>query len=252
MGTLLYYVDESYDSNSGNCFVLSAMGIPAARWKDSFDAMLAQRRDFAQRYNMRVSKEIHSTDFFAGRGQYSTQGVIPKALRVDIGRQIFRLLATLSDAEIINVCLPRANMPSMFSCVEEWALNRLATRIHRSSAARQGEAIMIFDDGKETYISKWTRKIRRYNPQRSKYGTWDNGQGTVNYPTDRIIEDAIFKSSSASFFIQAADMIAYSLLRREEPLPRLEQHRFSELFTVLRPIINTRAHYQDPFGIVRR
>jgi uncharacterized protein DUF3800 len=75
-----------------------------------------------------------------------------------------------------------------------------------------------------------------------------------NIPVERVIEDPVFKQSHQSYFIQLADCVAFSLLKREvAPTPLVKKYGIHRMFerhvaaVCLRP-----ASPKDPLGIVRK
>ncbi len=91
-----------------------------------------------------------------------------------------------------------------------------------------------------------------FNPIPSAYGVWaDTGDRFRNIPITRIIEDPFFKDSSQSYFLQLADFVAYSLLRRERPLPTKNKYGLNTAFPILQPILVTEANQRDAEGIIR-
>ena len=60
----------------------------------------------------------------------------------------------------------------------------------------KSNALIVHDEGKD-----YTSLIRRmgvYNPIRSKYNCWPDGEEFRNFPTDRILEDIFFRKSHKS------------------------------------------------------
>lgn len=94
--------------------------------------------------------------------------------------------------------------------------------------------------------------MRRYNPIPSRFGRWGtDGTTTRNIPTERIVEDPVFKRSERSYFIQAADFVAYALLRRERPMGPTQRYEASDAFEGVTPILVREASLRDPEGIIR-
>ena len=118
-------------------------------------------------------------------------------------------------------------------------------------AAINDQAFILCDKGKESEYTRLARKMSTFNPIPSAYGNWDSGKAIKNIPTDRIIEDIIFKDSKSSYFIQLADFCAYALLRRERPIPSKAKYGLDRAFDRLGPILNREACKSDPDGIVR-
>ena len=131
------------------------------------------------------------------------------------------------------------------------AFDRLLNRINRTMLARNSHAHLICDQGKEDQYTRLVRKMRVFNPIPSKFGTWADGKGSKNIPIERIIEDPQFKSSAKSYFIQQADFIAFSLLRREKPTPRIKRYGLHKTFDQLDECLETVCNPRDPKGVIR-
>ena len=67
---------------------------------------------------------------------------------------------------------------------------------------------------------------------------------------NRILDDPVPRNSTHSYFIQAADMIAYALARRDYPRALLSGHGFDDCFNKLDPILLKAASGYDRQGIV--
>ena len=111
-----------------------------------------------------------------------------------------------------------------------------------AGAADDAFAMVICDEGK-TY-DDLLNKLRERNYIRFI-------DTTVDAPLRRLVEDIVYRKSHASFMIQAADACVYTLFRREDPLPRLEDAGFAAAFEVLEPILFRGASRTDPHGIIR-
>jgi len=134
------------------------------------------------------------------------------------------------------------------------AFERLLNRINRTMENWGSYALLICDAGKENIYTQMVRKMGVYNPIPSKLGAWtETGDRVKNIPITRIIEDPIFKDSQKSYFIQLVDFCAFSLLRREHPLPAQQKYGLNKLFTILSDsdILVREASRNDPEGIIR-
>ena len=88
--------------------------------------------------------------------------------------------------------------------------------------------------------------MRIYNPVPSHYG------GTRNIPTDNILEDPFLRDSKHSYFIQAVDVIAHALYRKEYVKGSLRKYGVNKLLDTSKPILLKEASNNDPLGIVRK
>lgn len=196
------------------------------------------RRKLKASDGMFVTKEFHATDFVAGRGCVGT-AVVTKARRCEIFRETLSSVASISKIRILNAIASRTSERQVFE--------RLVNRINRTMAEWKSHALIIHDQGKD-----YTQLIRRmgvYNPIQSQFGTWPDGSPTKNIPTDRIIEDIVFRDSKESVLIQLADFCAYSLFRSEVLLASKEKYGLSTMFSQLHDVCISAAFKKDPRGL---
>ncbi len=191
---------------------------------------------------MFVTKELHATDFVAGRGRISPT-VVTKARRVELFKQTLTVIASFPKVRLMNAFCSRANERAVFE--------RLVNRINRTMKEWKSHALIFHDEGKD--YSGLIRRMAIYNPILSQYGAWDDGKAYRNIPIDRVLEDIVYRDSKESPFIQAADFCAFALFRSEIPLASKAKYELERSFDILEPIRVTTAYAKDPrgLGIVR-
>jgi hypothetical protein len=115
----------------------------------------------------------------------------------------------------------------------------------------KSRALIVHDEGKD--FTPLLRRMGIYNPVQSRYGAWENGQATKNIPTERIIEDIVFRKSHKSDLIQMADFCAYALLRSEYPIPSKTKYGLDKSFDAMAATCIVEAYQGDPrrLGIIR-
>ena len=229
----LVYIDDSKDEASC-CF--SAIIIPAVRWSDALNHLIAFRRSIKDSHGVYVRIELHATDWLGGRGNIAPTTVM-RSERAVLFRKALEQIALIPECAIINAHGPRRQESVLFE--------RLCNRVQRNMAARNSHAILISDEGKN--FDGLVRKLRRHNPIQGRYGR------LLDRPLDRIIEDIVYRKSDRSLFIQAADFCAFSLLRFEAPTPKIERMGLANAFLSLERVLEKRAYGADPrrLGIVR-
>lgn len=233
----LIYIDDSKDQST-SCF--SALSIADRDWNPAFDDIKSFRRSLKTSDGILLRKELHATDFVAGRGRISDR-IVTKYRRSQIFAEALGFVARLPGIQIFNACVKKSDEDRAF----EWLLNRINTNLSKS-----GEFGIIFcDEGKD--YTKLLRKMRVYNPIPSGFGRWPGGQSSRNIAIDRILEDIVYKDSASSYFIQLADFCAFALLRREAPLESRTKYGIDKAFDLLKPVLVTQANRRDPDGIVR-
>lgn len=234
----LVYIDDSKDEE---LCIFSALAVSAALWQDAFQQVRSFRRELKKSDGIFVYKELHAWKFVSGRGRIADR-VVPKGRRCQLFKEALKLVAGLPGVRLFNASFPRKDDERAF----EWLLNR----INRTMEAWDSYTVLICDRGKD--YTRLKRRMSVYNPISSRYGYWDEtGTITKNIPIDRIIEDPFFKDSEQSYFIQLADCCAYSLLRRERPIPSKTKYGLDKAFELLSPILVKEACRYDPEGIIR-
>lgn len=231
------YVDDSGDADV-SCF--SALIIPADQWRSSLEHLMGVRRIMAASDGIYIAKEIHSTDWLAGKGRVAKKPV-QKQDRARLYDAFLAGIALLPSAQLINTCVPRKEKDRAF----EWMLNRIQTNMRKAGS----ECIIFCDEGKSYDHIK--RRIGVHNYISSRFGDWGDGAGAKNIKADRILEDIVYRKSEKSIFIQAADACAYALLRRERPLPSKNELGLDQSFYILERIMVKSAFRADPYGIIR-
>ena len=241
----IFYLDESYDSS---VFVLSALRVKSDRFRETFELTKDFRRSLNKRFGLYVSKELHATEFVSGRGKYGPKD-ISKFQRAKIFEEVLYFISCLPDIEVINV---RIAVPGCPVDPHLRAFERLVNRIEKSLGEHNTEGLLILDQGKEAVLRRTARQMTAINFVPSKFGAWEDGRRSKNMPVSRIIEDPLFKTSQSSYFLQFADAIAFSLLKKEvQPTPHIAKYGLNQMFDLLKPILCLKASAGDPFGVVR-
>ncbi|MBS1823569.1 MAG: DUF3800 domain-containing protein [Acidobacteria bacterium] len=236
---MFVYIDDSGDERS-RCF--SALILHESAWKQSQAEIKRFRRSLKASDGMFVTKELHATEFVAGRGRVGTE-IVSKGRRCEIFRETLALIASLPNLHLMNAISSRANERVIFE--------RLINRINVAMSQWRSNAIIFHDEGKD--YTKLVRRMCVYNPIRSKFGAWPGGSPIKNIPLDRILEDIVYRDSKQSSFIQMADFCAYALFRSEFPLASKTKYGLDQAFSILQPRCVKGAFQKDPrqLGIIR-
>ena len=277
--TRIYYIDESYDSSK---YCLIALGLTAATWRAAFEAVKQYRASLKQSDGVLFRTEIHARDLTTGRGTLGPL-TVGKWRRSRIFFELLQVTAALPDVHLLNVCLDRAGRADpQFDAWDRLLnrLNRLAEGRNRQENAvrrkllaevKQGvkpstyaglerrlipysaHALFMADQGHEQEIVRLRRKLSVFNMIPSKFGSWGDA-ASKNVPLTHLVEDALFRDSAHSYFIQLADCVAFALLKRETaPTPHVLRYNLHKAFdTHLAAICMRQASAGDPLGIVRK
>lgn len=217
----LIYIDESYDDTH---YAYSAIFVPIEEWNNIFQKVLLWRKGLHQNHGIDVNGEIHSTEFVGGRGQPITNR--DKNYRAKLFNSFLEMIEGLPSIKIINgITGNKLHHETLFKYI--------VTRINTNLKYENALGVLICDEGNENKLVSMVRSLKKENQIWSAYS-----YGThLSCPLDRIVEDPLFKTSKSSYFIQLADMVAFSLLRNEKPiigktLPEVQQ-AFEHLDNVL-------------------
>jgi hypothetical protein len=94
----IIYVDDSRDED---LCVFSALSVPAATWRQAFEAVRNFRRQLKQSDGIYVYKELHAWKFISGRGRVGER-IVPKARRRAIFFESLGLTASLPGVRLYN------------------------------------------------------------------------------------------------------------------------------------------------------
>jgi len=241
----IFYLDASADRSR---FILSALRLTSACWRQAFDQTKEFRRLLKGKYGVYIKKELHATELVAGRGKYGPKP-ISKYARSQILKESLDFVVTLPECEILNVCIVVPGCP-----VDPYirAFERMLNRIQANLVDNQTQGLVILDEGKEGMIRTLARQMAAFNWIPSKFGGWASGDARKNIKTLRVVEDPVFRSSQSSYFLQFADLIAFTLLKREvPPTPLVGKYGLHTFFTLLRPRLCLKVSPDDPDGIER-
>ena len=236
-----FYFDES--GTPGKSKLYSAIGISSKNWQSALNLMVYSRRTLKMVYGIDPRKEFHATKLLNGRGNYSDTHKLTEPEQLEIVKFLFELLVGIPEVKILNAYGPDYKYLS--------TLEYLLKEINAIMAAENEDAKLFFDEGNEAKIRTLTRKLRRYNTisevEQDNSEIIENG----NNQTIHILEDPDFRHSSDSFFIQLADLVAYSIYRKEEPAEKFIRNGFSNYYKILKSGFVKHSSNDDCDGIIR-
>lgn len=232
------YIDETGDDDS---IGYSAIAFPATAYNQAFALVKQFRSDLRQSDGIFTTTEFHASKFTSGRGRIA-KNIISQERRCQIFFQTLNLVTQLPDVRVFNAFRPAHE--------KLYLLERLLNRIERTVGQWQSQAILIFDEGEEKANTALVRKLRVYNPVKSKFGVWPNGKEYKNIPLVNIVEDPIYRQSHRSYFIQLADFCAYALFQKERPTASRTKFGLQVAFHTLSEVLVFEAS-RDKYGIIR-
>ncbi len=249
------YADESGDvglnNSPTNYFCLSGFVVHELRWHETLESIISFRRYLKDQYGLKLREEFHAAHYINKPGELKR---IAKSLRLKILRDIIDFEANLSDISIINVVVDKSTKPDGTD-VFELAWTTLIQRFHNTLSHKNfsgpqnadDRGILFVDQTDEVKLRKLSRKMRRYNPIPSAYGS-----SFLEVPITTIVEDAVHKNSHHSYFIQLADVNAYFLYQKYEACKYIKRKGGKNYFSRLDSSLCTVASRNHPEGIVER
>lgn len=248
------YVDESGDPGLNNSptryFILTGLVVHELRWQECLDLIIDFRKRMRDAFGLRLREEIHAAHMINNPGHLVS---IKRNDRLSILRFFLHEISGFPDVSIINVVIDKQGKPADYDVMENaWAalIQRFSNTItHRNfpGPANADERGFIVPDNTDAQrLTALLRKMRKYNPVPSRYGS-----GYRNIQIKNIVEDPFFKDSRASYFIQAADVAAYALYQQLTPSSFMRSKGAQHYFQRLSGVLCRHASPRDPDGIVR-
>jgi hypothetical protein len=261
-GLVTFYADESDDKKT--C-VISTVAVPTLgataggvpiEWDACFEKAKVWRAGLRDKFGIPVLKELKGSKLATGRNSYQ-----PRRQRLYGERAVEAYAYALSSLDF----LPSRSIFSV-TCERDYklyghtrleaALYATFQRIQVKCDKERMAALLFFDEGHGEY-RRLFRKAKKYLPTGSSQGSWADGASSKNLPLLNVLEDANFKDSKQSLFIQIADLVAYATLQKL----RSEHGRLSERESALwlhalhdqipRRVLNTHVERGGTDGIKR-
>lgn len=252
----LMYVDESGDCGLVNSptryFVLSGLVLHELRWHQCLEQIQAYRQRMRGAFGLKLREEIHAAAMLNRPGKLVR---IKRNDRLTIIRAFADELAAMADLHVINIVVDKQGKPADYDVfLHAWRalVQRFAnTMTHRNFPGPRNadERGMVLADYTDTVkLTRLMRQMRRYNPVPNQSG---HGLGYRNMQLGNIAEDPSFRNSQDSYFIQAADVLAFLLYQHIAPSAYMRKKSGHNYFLRLDPILCKVAATHDPYGIVR-
>lgn len=207
---IIAYVDETGDTGpltkagASACYGLGCVMIPQERWAGGLDRMVAFRRGLRDRHKILVRAELKSAYLVGGKGSIKHLGLEPFERRGIFAGHL-RQLADFG-ARAFSVVIDKSRNEG--SDVADLAWDTLLQRLERVSAHSKREVkpsfLIVHDEGDDVAVR---RRVRKARVRMTAGSLFASGGQTVRVP---IVEDAIARDSSQSYFLQLADMVAYA------------------------------------------
>lgn len=251
----LMYVDESGDVGLVNSptryFVLVGLVLHELRWQATREELINFRQALKQQFGLRLREEIHASAMLSRPGNLVR---IAKHQRLEILRRHADKLAAMPDLSLICVAVDKQGKPATYNVFERaWEAliqrfeNTLAHRNFPGPKNPDDRGMLFPDHTDDKKLNTLLRRMRVYNPIPNQAAF---GLGYRNLTVRSVIEDANFRDSAHSYFVQAVDVSAYLLYQHLAPSGYMKKKGGQNYFRRLDPVV-CKVVTRQPDGVVR-
>lgn len=257
------YIDETGDDGVNTAvprcsswFGLVGVAVRMLRIEDAFNKYRTLRKYNKSSYGIQVHSEYHSYDLVNAKGYFSynkTGHQLDKQTRFNILKEYFEFTANNIDCKIITLYIDKSTFfrahptRDLRDTAIDYLLNRFNVHWYKEQHGRgiENHAVIIHDEGNNNKVRHVVRKLKVFN-----WITNPNTGLNQNLPLGFILEDALFKESQHSWFLQLADLTGYALRGRFDRFGALKDFELESLLPLLKPVLVLEASKND-LGIVR-
>jgi hypothetical protein len=200
------YIDESGDTgkNGSRTYTLGCVLIPGDSWTPRLDIITTMRREIRDVYGIPVRAEIKANSLIRPRGDLKDSN-LGDGQRRDIYQRHFHTLSLVSSG-VFAVVIDKEKVTSAHDYAQV-AWDYLYQRLRNRSERFGHPILVIHDEGDADRVRKTHRKFRRHSFNAS-------GQRVA---APLLVEDPVARQSHQSYFIQMADLVAFSAFRAVQP-----------------------------------
>lgn len=252
---LIAYVDESGDTGpdlekSTSTYTLGCVLVNATDWNRSFNDLISLRRRIKLRYGIPVRAEIKSNFLIRSSGDLKNLGLNPNDRQM-VFRSHLDQMAKSGTLKAFGIVIHKTGLATKGEVFDE-AWITLLQRLERTSRARGDEPVLLIHDNGE---NEAVRKIARRSRRMLTAGSMRDDR-YFSVPFHQLIDDPVARSSDQSYFLQLADLVAYSAFRNlYPPSENIGKIVNQAMWNNLGSAIFTQAnqnHVQNTPGIVER
>lgn len=213
VGPEFAYIDETGDTgpyvegspkSGSKSYSLGCLLIPMTGWTESLDEVVQMRREVSSTYGVRMNVEAKANELVGIKKTYRDLGLGDGQVR-DIYQRHVDAVTSVSSG-VGAIVLDKSKIKKQDLDIFETAWEYLFTRLRKRAEDSGHPIVVVHDKGEEGRVRKHLRRFRRVNWQ---------GAGMGHAPL--LIEDAVPRDSKQSYFIQMADLVAYSASRYAIP-----------------------------------
>ncbi len=232
-------------------------------WDKCFKHFLQLRRNIRS-LGLPVRMEFHSREFFLNKNPY-TRLYLSNSKRITIIEQIVKSISEMKSLNIqsLNVAIIKSRIIEKYDVLDKaftFGLTRIDTNLYYDKQRSESERLykydkflLLLDDGYLHKARRICRKLYRYN-----YVPYAQSDQSRQIKLESIIDDPLPKNSQFSYYIQAADLVAYLISQyvyiqlglNQSPKRKkfISDEKIIEWIEELKPIFNIDACPNSEFG----
>jgi len=232
------YVDESgdpgrYNGSNTPHYILSGLLVPEQEWAAGLARMLAFREAVKGATGLAKKVEFHSSELLRPH-KLDAYKQVHKSVRVRLLKEFVGLFpAFFPAARILNVCLDKQQVAAETN-YQEMAWRRLLRGFNDFLQQQNQLGVVVSDDTNEAALRLLFRSMRKESP-----------------PLTAVLEDVVCRQSIHSYYVQAADAIAFCLYQQEYAKGSTRKFDLHQLFKTLDALLLKEAAPNDSQGIIR-
>lgn len=252
---LMAYIDDSGDpgadpKSSSMTFVLGCVLVDSNSWNPALDDLIRLRKNLNHKFNLPIRAEVKADYLLRSKGDLESLNY-PSWVRRLIYRAHLKQLQQSGLFQVFSVVIHKSGH-STSDEIFEAAWVALFQRLQRTSEALGNVPVIIMhDEGHANEVRTLARKSRRWMTAGAAFGS-----ASFKVSFTNLVEDPVSKHSKDSYFIQAADLVAYASFRRIIPPPPkraevVDSKTWDHLGSAILTAVTSVKHQTTP-GIVER
>ncbi len=235
------YLSENPEKSGSHFFILAGLIVPSKNWKSSLDVLKSYRRRIAAQGLLAYDIEFHCSELIDPH-KIKAYTQISISERWKLIEEFAETIGQQGAFTIITIIIDKSKSKLDTTSYLTESITKLYRALDEYLKIKNENGLVFFDRARASYITSHVRRLM---------GTGSSGITIPGIRIGWIIEDPIFRISSDSIFIQAADVIAYSLKEKEFPQGSRKKFNADKIFTkrlISRGFISTLS---EDDGIIR-
>ena len=215
-----YYDSQMPDKSGSPYFILAGLVINDENWKMALDLFKGYRKKIASQAYLPYDVEFHCSDMIDPHKikQYSQISIKDRWMLIE---KFSEIIGQQNSFSVIAVVIDKTKSGLLPADYQTTARTKLYQAYDQFLKEKKEHGIVLFDRANEKIINTHVRKLM---------GTGSSGITVPGIRIGWVIEDPIFRISTDSIFIQAADVIAFTLKEKEFPQSSRKKFNADRIF----------------------